>query len=96
MQVRVKGYLTFRQLIGEQVLTFSNSDQPTLSVLLARLFSQWDPENRALVLDQKTGDLHRRVAILINGAHYTHTPAGLQTLLSDGDEISIFPPIAGG
>lgn len=96
MQVRVKGYLTFRALIGEQTLIFSDSEPPTLGNLLEQIILQWDTHIKAQVLDSDTGVLNRRVAVLINGCHYNHTAAGLQTRLSDGDEISIFPPLAGG
>ncbi|MGD8857203.1 MAG: MoaD/ThiS family protein [Chloroflexota bacterium] len=38
----------------------------------------------------------RQVAILVNGRHYSHLPNGLNTKLKDGDDVALFPPIAGG
>jgi MoaD family protein len=96
VQVRVKGYLTFRGLIGEQVVQFEDDVQVTLADLLAVLFSTCGEELKKQMLDEETGGLSRRVAVLVNGRHYTHTSERLRILLKDGDEISVFPPIAGG
>lgn len=96
MQVRVKGYLTFRSLIGERVVPFEDGKQVSLAHLLEVLFSICGEELKREILDEETVALSRRVAVLVNGRHYTHTPEGLQILLKDGDEVSIFPPIAGG
>jgi len=42
------------------------------------------------------GELREHTAVLLNGMHYRHLPDGLNSLLKDGDQIAIFPPIAGG
>ena len=34
--------------------------------------------------------------ILLNGIHMRHLSAGENTVLKDGDQVSIFPPLAGG
>ena len=46
--------------------------------------------------DLKVQGTHFRIAVLVNGRHYTHLAEGLATTLADGDEIAIFPPMAGG
>ncbi|MCG8608783.1 MoaD/ThiS family protein [bacterium] len=43
----------------------------------------------------ETGDLHRFLNIYLNNEDIRFKE-GLQTLLSDGDELSIIPAIAGG
>jgi molybdopterin converting factor small subunit len=32
----------------------------------------------------------------VNGRHVSHLPEGLETELADGDEVSVFPVVAGG
>jgi len=51
---------------------------------------------RAQVLDVESGGVQQHVALLLNGQHYRHFEAGLDTLVQDGDQLAIFPPIAGG
>lgn len=49
-------------------------------------------------LEQKVfvdGKLSSEIIILVNGRHITHCD-GINTKLSEGDEISIFPVVAGG
>jgi molybdopterin synthase sulfur carrier subunit len=41
------------------------------------------------------GNRSSRYAVLINGVHIDNLE-GMQTVLKDGDRVSIFPPVAGG
>ena len=93
IQVTVKGYLTFRPLVGE--LRIPLAEGCTLRALLAELRSSLGEEFARQVYDEQ-GNLLDYVAILINGRHDSHLPLGLDTSLQEGDQVSIFPPIAGG
>jgi molybdopterin converting factor small subunit len=42
------------------------------------------------------GGRQQHVPVLVNGRHCTHLPDGLDTELRDGDQVDLFPPIAGG
>jgi molybdopterin converting factor small subunit len=48
------------------------------------------------LFDEQTKTFGRSVAVMLNGLHYNQLPEKLNTLLQDQDEISIFPPGAGG
>ena len=96
MKIKVKGFLTFRDLIGKQVEITLESGKNTLKDLLDRLSVKYGDSFSNLVFDQVTGDVNHHLAILINGTHYTHLPDRLDTDLHDGDEVAIFPPVAGG
>ncbi|MGD8807216.1 MAG: MoaD/ThiS family protein, partial [Chloroflexota bacterium] len=49
-----------------------------------------------MFFEPEYGMVSRQVAILVNGRHYSHLPNGLNTKLKDGDDVALFPPIAGG
>ncbi len=53
------------------------------------------PGLRDRVLDEDSGDIHPFISIFLNG-NDVHYIRGLDTGLSDGDEIVIVPAIAGG
>jgi len=69
----------------------------TLRQLIARLAKELGEEFSRSVQDptSDTG-IRPEVSILINGRHHTHLPDRLDTQLADGDEVAIFPPVAGG
>jgi MoaD family protein len=93
--IQVKGYLTFRKLIPERRMELAERGA-TLRSLLAVLAQELDDPFRAEVFKDARGSLQPGIAVLINGQHYTHLPNGLETPLKDGDQVAIFPPIAGG
>ncbi|KPK89244.1 MAG: hypothetical protein AMJ94_12625 [Deltaproteobacteria bacterium SM23_61] len=96
MAVRIKPYFTLRRIMGNQQFMEIDSDSKTLEDLLENLITMYGPEFRAVVLDAETGGMNPNIQILVNGRSYRNLPHKLKTLLKSGDEISLFPPIAGG
>jgi len=97
VKVQVRGYLTLRDTVGGQPSRTVQAENMTLRQLIAHLSSELGGKFARSVLDpgSETGILPE-VSILINGRHHTHLPDRLDTQLADGDEVSIFPPVAGG
>ena len=93
MVIRVKGYLTFRELVGERHLEVEKG--VTLRALLERLEAEVGQSFTMQAFGGR-GSQQRHVPVLINGRHATHLPSGLDTELRDGDRVDLFPPIAGG
>jgi len=96
MPVSIKGYLTFRDVIGEQSFPLTADQAQTLNQLLDWLSSHLGQEFTDLVFDPQTNALSQHVSVLVNGRHYSHLPDKLDTQLQEGDEVAIFPPLAGG
>jgi MoaD family protein len=95
MPIQVRGYLTFRDLIGRPYRDV-HAAPLTLEGLLERLAGDLGDALAGQIYDPDTGSLRREIALLVNGRHHTHLPDGLQTILHDGDQVAIFPPLAGG
>ena len=96
MQVTVRGYLTLRPIIGERVTVAITASGMSLGELIEYLSDQFGDELDRWIFVPGTREINRYCAILINGSHYTHLQNRLETQLQDGDEVALFPPIAGG
>jgi molybdopterin synthase sulfur carrier subunit len=96
MQIKVRGYLTFRDVIGNQTIETGGDQRILLQDLLQNLARDLDEEFKSMVNDLSDESVKERIAVLVNGQHYSHLKEGLKTKLKEGDEIAIFPPMAGG
>ena len=93
IRITVQGYLTFKETVGKRQVSMPAGN--SLRDVLAFLRQESDGRFREEAFNED-GELREHTAVLLNGMHYRHLPDGLNSLLKDGDQIAIFPPIAGG
>jgi MoaD family protein len=91
--ITVQGYLTFKGLVGKRQISMPPGS--SLQDLLLRLQGELGEPFKEQASNIR-GELREDVAILLNGRHYKHLPEGVNTILKDGDQVAIFPPVAGG
>lgn len=96
MIIKVRGYLTYRDLIGKREIEQPDGIQVTLHDFIRKLADELGGEHGRALFDKETGTVGPAVAVMLNGVHYNHLPDRLKTVLKDGDEIAVFPPGAGG
>ena len=96
MRISIRGFLTFRKVMDAQAPFDFDGRSLTLDDLLQELSAMYGEDFRKMIFDPKTHELSRDIRILVNGRHYSHLPEQLNTQLHEGDEVSLFPPIAGG
>jgi len=94
MKIKIKGYLTFKNTIGDKVLNLDENEKLSIKELLIK-FSCGQELGDAFYLAEPNLMDHR-VIVLVNGLHFAQLPDRLDTILKDKDEIAIFPPMAGG
>ncbi len=93
MHVVVRTIGPFTEQFGFQQLTITLKGR-TINDLLNQLCEERGTKFYHALFDEE-GKLHRYIKLLINGRGI-HLLQGLDTPLSDGDIIAVFPPVAGG
>ena len=89
--MKVKFFAYLRDYTKTKVLEIEHYE--TLEELLRRLCDMFGDKLKKAMFD---GDnLSKEIIIMVNGRHIAHLD-GIKTKLSNMDEISIFPVVAGG
>lgn len=96
MKITIRGFLTLRKVMEARAAIDFKGDVLTVDDLLHELSEKYGEDFRKMIFDPETNTPGRHIRILINGRHYSHLPEKLNTQLHEGDEVSLFPPIAGG
>ncbi|WP_332450446.1 MoaD/ThiS family protein [Methanoculleus sp.] len=90
MQVRVKTFARFREILGSD-LSFDLPEGAPMTTVLSALR---DRAGSDAIFDG-LGGLRAHVILMHNGKRVKRDE--IETLvLADGDEVAIFPPVAGG
>jgi molybdopterin synthase sulfur carrier subunit len=89
MELTLRFFANFREAVGQKTLERDYEDDTTVGEVLESLTDEYE-------LDFfEDGDLRPQLSIMRNGKDVVHID-GRETSLSDGDRLSIFPPVAGG
>ena len=93
IQITIQGYLTLRETVGKRQVSLPAgcSLRDALAALGQDLGAYFGEEAY-----NNAGELRQHLIVLLNGVHCRHLPDGLSTILKDGDQIAVFPPLAGG
>ena len=96
MKIKVKGYFTLKQAMDNRAYIEMEVGNTSLRDVLEYLSTRFGSGFSDLIFDPKTKEVKNHIAILVNGRHFTFLPKRLATELKEGDEVAIFPQIAGG
>jgi len=92
MTVKVRFFARFRELLGTDIPTEPANGTTLLS--LVRGIAQKKKEGYDAIFDEY-GNFHEFVIVMRNGKRVEHEDA-VTVRVADGDEIAVFPPVAGG
>lgn len=92
MNLELRFFATFRQAVGRKTLHREFPDDATVGDVLRGIEDEWPGLAGELLGD---GDIQPQLSVLRNGREVVHLE-GTATQLSEGDTLSVFPPVAGG
>lgn len=92
MTVKLRFFAKFRELLGTDI-PVPVPEGATIHSLV-RDTARKNPEGHDAIFDE-SGAFHEFVIVMRNGKRVEHKDAAA-TLVADGDEIAVFPPVAGG
>jgi molybdopterin synthase sulfur carrier subunit len=96
VKVTVKGYFDLQKAMGGKSRVEVEKGAVTIREVLDELSRRFGKAFIETIYDSETGQPAGHIMLLVNGRNYLSLPAKLDTDLNDGDEIALFPPIAGG
>ena len=96
MKIVVKSFLALRKVMDGQASLEIEAEQLTIRQLLEKLCNRFGENLRNMIFDPEMQGESQDIKILINGRHFRHLPDAFDSELKDGDEVSIFPLMAGG
>jgi molybdopterin synthase sulfur carrier subunit len=92
MTVKVRFFARFRELLGTDILTEPEKEESLLS--LVRDIARKNKEGYDAIFDEH-GTFREFVIVMRNGKRVEHEDTAA-IRVADGDEIAVFPPVAGG
>ena len=92
MNVKVRFFARFRELLGTDIP--AEPEQGATLVSLIRDIAQKKKEGYDAIFDDHS-NFHEFVIVMRNGKRVEHEDA-VTVRVADGDEIAVFPPVAGG
>jgi len=96
MKISVKGYFNLQKAMDGNSQIVVEKATATLKEVLDDLSDRFGKDLTELIYDPGTGEPASHIILLVNGRNYLSMPERLETELKDGDEIALFPPLAGG
>jgi len=93
--VKVHTILTIKKILGKGAVELSVSEGSTLGELLTTMVNRWGHELAESLFEAESRDVLPHIRLMVNGQDITFLD-GMETVLQNGDEVLILPPVSGG
>ncbi len=95
--IRVKLYtiLGIKEIIGKREFEIDIPENSRLINFIDELVCRWGDAVSNILFEPESKRINSHLRLMINGQDISFLD-GINTLLKDGDEVMIFPPVSGG
>ena len=93
--IRVRTILTIAKILGKGEVELSVPEKCTLRELIVILVSRYGDDLASSLLDPKTRSVFPHIRLMVNGRDIAFLNK-METVLQNGDEVLILPPVSGG
>lgn len=95
IRVKIRTILDIKRILGQREVEISVPDNSTLQELLITMVDTWGEELRSQLFEPKTTSPLSHIRLMVNGQDIAFLNR-METMLEDGDEVLILPPVGGG
>jgi molybdopterin synthase sulfur carrier subunit len=95
MKITLHTIMGLKDIIGQRLTEIDLPHGSTIADFLAYMRERWGDRLSTILFDPASGDVLPHVRIMVNGQTINYLK-GMETLLVEGDEVLILPPVSGG
>ena len=95
IRVKVHTILTLTKILGKGEVELSVPERSTLGELLTTMVNRWGDELASSLFEPKSTSVLPHIRLMVNGQDIAFLNR-IETVLQDGDEVLILPPVSGG
>ena len=95
IKVKVHTILGLKKIIGQREIEVSIPEESSVEALLSQMVQNWGEALSSNIFEPGSTRLLSHIRLMVNGQDIGFLK-GMETLLGDGDEVLILPPVSGG
>jgi molybdopterin synthase sulfur carrier subunit len=95
IKVKIYSILGIKEVIGQREVEIELSENSSLSDLISKMVEKWGNDLASRLLEPGSNKMLSYIRVMVNGKDIAFLD-GFESILSDGDEVIIFPPVSGG
>ena len=83
-------------VVRNDKITIEEIEKATPRAVLDEMCRRFGQDFMDMIVDPGSGETSPHIRILVNGRRFISVPDQLDNELAEGDEVGLFPPLAGG
>ncbi len=95
MKITLHTILGIKEVVGQRLIELDLAQGTTVEILIRYMKDKWGDKLSGRLFDPDSGAVLAYVRIMVNGQAIDYLQ-GMATLLKEGDEVLILPPVSGG